>query len=96
MLEEEAHEQGLGFDIIHGDSAGWSEYRRIGQQCAGFKLLIDKDTRQLLGAHVLGDAAEETINLFALAMRKKVDVDELRSMLWAYPSFGYAMKYMFR
>jgi len=96
MLEEEAHEQGLEFDIIHGDSAGWSEYRRIGQQCAGFKLLIDKETRQLLGAHVLGDAAEETINLFALAMRKKVDVDELRSMLWAYPSFGYAIKYMFR
>ncbi|WP_092194328.1 dihydrolipoyl dehydrogenase family protein [Desulfomicrobium norvegicum] len=96
MLEEEAQKQGMRFDVIQGDSAGWSEYQRIGQTCAGFKLLVEKDTRQLLGAHVLGDAAEETINLFALAMRKKVDVDELRSMLWAYPSFGYAMKYMFR
>lgn len=96
MLEEEALEQGLGFDVFHGDSARWPEYKRIGQQCAGFKLLVEKDTRQLLGAHILGDAAEETINLFALTMRTKVDVDELRSMLWAYPSFGYAIKYMFR
>ncbi|MDP3429515.1 MAG: FAD-dependent oxidoreductase, partial [Desulfomicrobium sp.] len=96
MLEEEARKQGLRFDVIDGDSAGWSEYKRIGQQCAGFKLLVEKDSRQLLGAHVLGDRAEETVNLFALAMRTKVDVDELRSMLWAYPSFGYAVKYMFR
>ncbi|MBU4523908.1 MAG: NAD(P)/FAD-dependent oxidoreductase [Desulfomicrobium sp.] len=96
MLEEEARKQGLRFDVIDGDSAGWSEYKRIGQQCAGFKLLVEKDSRQLLGAHVLGDRAEETVNLFALAMRTKVDVDELRSMLWAYPSFGYALKYMFR
>ncbi|PKN43663.1 MAG: NAD(P)/FAD-dependent oxidoreductase [Deltaproteobacteria bacterium HGW-Deltaproteobacteria-18] len=96
MLEEEARERGMQFDVVQGDAAGWSEYQRIGQKCAGFKLLVEKDTRQLLGAHVLGDSAEETVNLFALAMRTKVDVDELRSMLWAYPSFGYAMKYMFR
>lgn len=96
MLEEQARRQGLRFDVIQGDSAGWSEYKRIGQQCAGFKLLVEKDSRRLLGAHVLGDRAEETVNLFALAMRTGVDVDELRSMLWAYPSFGYAVKYMFR
>jgi glutathione reductase (NADPH) len=96
MLEEDARDKGLRFDVIDGDSAGWAEYKRIGQQCAGFKLLVEKDTRQLLGAHVLGDRAEETVNLFALAMRTRVDVDALRSMLWAYPSFGYAMKYMFR
>jgi glutathione reductase (NADPH) len=96
LLEEEAREKGLRFDVIQGDSAGWSEYKRLGQQCAGFKLLVEKDSRRLLGAHVLGDRAEETVNLFALAMRTGVDVDELRSMLWAYPSFGYAVKYMFR
>jgi glutathione reductase (NADPH) len=96
LLEEEARNKGLRFDVIHGDSAEWSEYKRIGQQCAGFKLLVEKDSRRLLGAHVLGDRAEETVNLFALAMRAGIDVDQLRSMLWAYPSFGYAVKYMFR
>ncbi|MGE4442793.1 MAG: NAD(P)/FAD-dependent oxidoreductase [Desulfomicrobium sp.] len=96
LLEEDAREQGLRFDVIDGNAAGWSEYERIGQRCAGFKLLVEKGTRRILGAHVLGDRAEEMINLFALAMRAAIDVDELRSMLWAYPSFGYAMKYMFR
>ena len=57
---------------------------------------MEKGTGLLLGAHILGDAAEETANLFALAMRKNVTVDELQNMIWAYPSFGYALKYMFR
>jgi glutathione reductase (NADPH) len=96
LLEEQAAAQGRTVDIVTGDASGWSEYERIGQKCAGFKLIIDADNRQLLGAHVLGDAAEEMVNLFALAMRTKVSIDDLRSMLWAYPSFGYAMKYMFR
>lgn len=96
MLEEEARNSGRSFDIVSGDAAPWSEYRRIGQKCAGFRLFVEKDSRLLLGAHVLGDGAEETVNLFALAMRKGVTVDELQSMLWAYPSFGYTLKYMFR
>lgn len=96
LLEEEAREQGKDVDVIQGDASGWSEYERIGQRCAGYKLLVEKKTRQILGAHVLGDAAEETINLFALAMRTGVTADDLQSMPWAYPSFGYAIKYMFR
>ncbi len=96
LLEEEAREQGLKFDVIGGDAAKWSEYRRIGQRCAGFKLLVEKGTGRILGAHVLGDAAEETVNLFALAMRTGVTAEKLQHMLWAYPSFGYALKYMFR
>jgi glutathione reductase (NADPH) len=96
LLEEQAREQGREFDIVEGDSAGWSEYQRIGQRCAGFRLLVEKGTGLLLGAHILGDSAEETVNLFALAMRRNVTVDELKNMLWAYPSFGYALKYMFR
>ena len=96
LLEEQAREEGKEFDIIEGDAAGWSEYQRIGQRCAGFRLLVEKGTGLLLGAHVLGDAAEETVNLLALAMRKQVTADELKNMIWAYPSFGYALKYMFR
>ena len=96
LLEEEAREKGRSFDIVQGDASGWSEYQRIGQRCAGFKLLVEKGTGLLLGAHVLGDAAEESANLFALAMRKGVTAEELQKMLWAYPSFGYALKYMFR
>lgn len=96
LLEEEARERGLEFDTVQGDAAGWSEYQRIGQRCAGFKLLVEKGSGLLLGAHVLGDAAEETVNLFALAMRTGVTAEKLQHMLWAYPSFGYALKYMFR
>jgi hypothetical protein len=29
-------------------------------------------------------------------MRTGVTAEKLQHMLWAYPSFGYALKYMFR
>lgn len=96
LLEEQAREKNFDFDVLQGDSSKWSEYQRIGQSCAEFKLLIDRKTRRVLGAHVMGDRAEEVINLITLGMRSKLTIDELAEMTWVYPSFGYAVKYMLR
>lgn len=96
VLEEQAEEKGMDFDVIQGDAAKWAEYQRIGQTCAEFKLIVDRGTRQVLGAHMMGDRAEEMINLITLGMRNGLTIDELANMKWAYPSFGYAVQYMLR
>ncbi len=96
MTEAKAREQGLDVDVRTGDAATWSEYKRIGQSCAGYKLIVHSPDGRLLGAHVLGDRAEETINLFALAIRANLTIHDLLSMTWAYPSFGYTLRYMLR
>jgi glutathione reductase (NADPH) len=38
------------------------------------------------GTHLLGAHAEETINLFALAIRFGLKADDLREMIYAYPT----------
>jgi glutathione reductase (NADPH) len=64
----------------------WYTARRLAEQVYGFKTLIDAAGRHILGAHLVGPAAEDTINLFALAIRENLTVDALREALFAYPT----------
>jgi len=94
LLEEEARQMGLGYQKLSRTSDHWSEHQRIGLQHTGYKILVDPTTDLILGAHILGERAEEIVNIFALAMRGRMTVQDLKSMIWAYPSFGYTLNYM--
>lgn len=94
LLEQEAREQGLEFDVFAGDAAKWSEYKRIGRQHAGYKILVGKHDGRVLGGHFLGEGAEELASLVGLAIRQGLDVTALRQGIWAYPSHAYTLRYM--
>jgi glutathione reductase (NADPH) len=92
--EEELKEKGLEVEPRFADTSSWFESRRIGLKRSGMKLLIEKNSRKLLGAHLLGDHAEETINVFALAIRLGLTTEDLQRMPWAYPSAVSEMGYL--
>ncbi|MFH1135302.1 MAG: NAD(P)/FAD-dependent oxidoreductase [Pseudomonadota bacterium] len=94
LLEEEAIKKGLKFKKIFRDTSDLTEHRRIGLKHGGFKLLLDEDGDRVLGAHILGEKAEEVINVFALALRHGLSATQLKEMVWAYPSFIYNTRYM--
>ncbi|MCO8123199.1 NAD(P)/FAD-dependent oxidoreductase [Stieleria sp. TO1_6] len=93
MSQVEA-EQSHDVDVRYKDTSSWNSVRKSGQRCAGYKVLIDKNTDQILGAHLLGPAAEETINLFALAMKHGLTATDMKSTLFAYPTFGADVRLM--
>jgi glutathione reductase (NADPH) len=88
LLEREAREQGLRFTVRHEDTSGWYSSRRVGLTHTGYKVLVEEGTSRILGAHLLGDNADEVINLFSLAMRSGLTADALRGMVYAYPTSG--------
>lgn len=94
LLQSEVEQEGLNYEIFSGDAAGWSEYRRLGQRHAGYKILARPGDGLLLGGHFLGEGAEEMANLLGLAMRQGVTVADLRKNIWAYPSHAYTLRYM--
>ncbi|MCT4626895.1 NAD(P)/FAD-dependent oxidoreductase [Halodesulfovibrio sp.] len=96
MREEEAQAQNIPYKVFEGSSSGWSEYRRIGELYPSYKVLVSKKDDTILGATVNGHNSEEIINIFAFAMRTNTTVAELTKWLWAYPSFGYTIRYMFK
>jgi glutathione reductase (NADPH) len=92
--EEEARAKGLHFTLRREDTAMWYSSRRLGEEFSEFKVLVEEGTGQILGAHLLGPNADETINLFALAMRAGVSADRFKQMLWAYPTHASDTAYM--
>jgi glutathione reductase (NADPH) len=94
LTEEAAKGQGLSFSVNTQDTSSWYTSRRLGLKHTGFKVLVDKDTRRLLGAHLLGPNTDEVINIFALAMRLGITTDRLKSVIWTYPTGTYDIGYM--
>lgn len=94
LMEAEAREQGLRFAVRHEDTSTWYSSRRLGEQFSAYKVLVEDGSGRILGAHLLGPQADETINLFALAMRAGVTADQFKRTLWAYPTHGSDTQYM--
>ena len=94
LREEEARTNGLSFVAHHEDTSTWYSSRRVGEAFSAFKVLVEQESGRILGAHLLGPHADETINLFTLAMRAGVTADQFKQMLWAYPTHGSDTAYM--
>jgi glutathione reductase (NADPH) len=86
LTEEAAHVQGLRFATNRGDTSDWYSSRRVGLRHTGFKTLVEEGTGHILGAHLLGQHAEEVINLFGLAIRRGMRAADLKDMVYAYPT----------
>ena len=86
LTEEAARAQGLRFATNRGDTSDWYSSRRVGLRHTGFKTLVEEGTGRILGAHLLGQHAEEVINLFGLAIRKGIPASDLKDMVYAYPT----------
>ncbi|HEV2247891.1 MAG TPA: NAD(P)/FAD-dependent oxidoreductase [Terriglobia bacterium] len=94
LSEKAAREQGLKFKVHHADTGAWFSSRRIGESCSGFKVLVEEASDRILGAHLLGPHAEETINFFALAIRQEMTATALKEAIFSYPTHSSDLQYM--
>ena len=94
LTEDEAHARGLDVAVHHNDITGWYNYRRVRAEVAAFKVLVDKATDHIVGAHLLGEGADELINVFTLAMRHDIPASALQRTIFAYPTHASDIAYM--
>jgi glutathione reductase (NADPH) len=88
MLEHEARDQGLDIDVRYTDTSDWYSNYRIGETTGAAKIIIDRRTNLVLGAHLLGHDYAELINTFGLAIKLGLTTNQLRSSAATYPSTG--------
>ena len=72
VTEAEAKAAGLDVRIEVNDMRDWLSGKTWGETSAFAKVIVDRDTDLIRGAHIVGHGGEELIHLFALAMRHKV------------------------
>ena len=94
LTENAARAAGLKFRTSRQDTSGWFNSRRVGETASGFKVLIEEGTGRILGAHLLGPNADEVINLFAIAIRLRIPANDLKEVLFAYPTYGSDIRFM--
>lgn len=94
LSERAAREQGLRLRVKREVTSGWYSSRRVAEAFSGFKVLVEEESDHILGAHLLGPHAEETINLFALAIRSGLRASDLREAIFAYPTHASDVRYM--
>lgn len=92
--EAAARESCRSLRVHRRRSSDWYTARRLAEPVYGFKVLIDEASRRILGAHLVGPGAEDTVNLFALAIRENLTTDALRETLFAYPTAASDIAYM--
>ena len=86
-LTEEAARAG------HDCVVSWVPYADLdrgvidGHQEGFCKLIVDRASRRILGAHIVGEQAVEVVQLVATAMRGEMPVEELADIELAYPTF---------
>ena len=94
LHEEAAKCKGIKFKTNYGDTSKWYSSRRVGESHSGFKVLIEEATGKILGAHLLGPHADEVINIFALAIRLEIGSNDLKNMMFSYPTNSSDIRYM--
>ena len=88
LLEADAHERGLDIDVRYTDTSGWFSNYRVGETTAAVKILVDRATDRIVGAHMFGPEYGEVINFCGLAMKLGLTTRQLKSMTAAYPTVG--------
>lgn len=94
LTETAARENGLDVRVKCEDTTGWYSHRRTRERVGMYKTIVENGTDRIVGAHLLGESADEVINVFALAMRFDVGARDLRHMTYAYPTGASDIPYM--
>ncbi len=92
LTEAEARERGLDVAVTVSDMSGWFSAKTYAESAAWSKVLVDQNNDRIVGAHILGHHGDELIHLFAMAMRHGIPANDLKTSLYAFPTFAADMK----
>ncbi len=94
-LEKEAHDKGLDFNTITTDLTEWFDSKRLNLKHARSKVFVEKGSNKIIGAHLIGNHADDLINIFSLAIELELTTEQLKAPIFAFPTTSDDMRSMF-
>ena len=92
LSEAQAEKKGLKVKVSVNDMRDWFSGETYGETVAWAKVLTEEGSGRILGAQIVGHSGEELIHLFALAMRHGITAGDLKSGVFAFPTFSADIK----
>jgi glutathione reductase (NADPH) len=72
----------------------WFSAKTYAETVAWSKVIVDQASDRILGAHFVGHAGQELVNIFGLAIRFGITAGQIRDNVYAYPTFSSDIKHM--
>ena len=92
--EEEAQSRYKNVNIYKEDASDWYNAKKENAAAYAYKIVVNERTQKIVGAHLLSAQANETINIFTLAINKGLTVNEFKKLIFTYPSYTNDLKIM--
>src|SRR5215212_5494607 len=94
VTEAAANENGFLVKVHCNDMHDWFSAQTYGETVAWSKIIVDQANDRILGAHFVGHAGQELVNIFGLAMRFGITAGQIKDCVYAYPTFSSDIKHM--
>lgn len=94
LTEQAAKDKGVDVQVHTEDMSSWFDAKRTNLKNTMAKTLVDKETSKIVGAHIIGNHAEDLINMFALAIEAGLTVEQFQAPIYAFPSPSDDARYM--
>ena len=92
LTEHEAREQGHDVATATHPLANVTRSQYVAERHGLYKLVYARDTRRVLGIHVVSRGASDIVQGLSLALRLRLTVDDLARSHHVYPSWGEGVK----
>jgi len=90
--EEDLKSEGIEYSVGKFPLIANSRAKTVGETDGLVKILSDKNTDRMLGAHIIGTGAGELINEAALAMEYGASCEDIARVCHAHPTFSEAFR----
>lgn len=91
LNEVEAKNKEIEYKLFKLAATSIPKAKVIGNTRGMYKILVDPDTEEILGATIYGEESYEVINLIALAMKAKLPYTMLRDQIYTHPTITEAL-----
>ncbi|MBT1688801.1 mercuric reductase [Dawidia soli] len=95
LTEQEAREKGLNVEIATLPMSRVARANEVGRAAGLMKAVVDRETKQILGAAVLGNEGGEIVTILQVAMMGGLTYEALRDGIFAHPTYAESLNNLF-
>ena len=95
MTEKEAREKGINIKVATLKMANVARAVEVGETRGMMKAIVNADTKEILGAAILGEEGGEIMSVLQMAIEGGITYDRIRYFVFAHPTYSESLNNLF-
>ncbi len=95
ITEGEAKEKKLNYKVAKLEMKYVARALETGETKGYMKAIVDTDSKQILGASIIGEQGGEIMSVLQMAMLGKITYEQIRNNIFAHPLFSESLNNLF-